>query len=92
MSTWKKTYNSLQQMLDDLHPDNGMDIDTGHQVNQMKRIAADVVASAVVGDPEGSDDSPKQDFLILLEGHANPNRKAAHGDPKDWVRVTVTQK
>lgn len=94
MGAWKKSYNSLQQMLDDLHPDNGADIDTGHQINETKRTATALVSSAIVGDPEGDEEKkvPKKDFNIVLEGYANPDRQAPDGGTKDWVRIYIQQK
>lgn len=89
---WRKSYNTFQEMLNDIHPDNGMDIDTGHQINVAKAKAIDLIATAVVGDPEGSEDSPKRDFVILLEGNANSEHKPPENGQKDFVRITVTQK
>lgn len=92
MATWKKSYNSFQQMLDDLHPDNGMDIDTGHQINVAKAKAIDLISTSVIGDPEGSEDSPKRDFTIVLEGNANVEHRQPEGGQKDWIRIHITQK
>ena len=92
MATWKKSYNSFQQMLDDIHADNGVDIDTGHQINEARREAIALVSSAIVGDPEGGEDSPKRDFTIVLEGHANVDRRPVEGQPKDYVSIVVRQK
>lgn len=89
---WKKSYNTFQEMLNDIHPDNGADIDTGHQINVAKAKAMDLIATAVVGDPEGDEHSPKKDFSIILEGNANVEHKQPEGGQKDFVRITVTQK
>ena len=89
---WKKSYNTFQEMLNDIHPDNGMDIDSGHQVNVGKRVAIDLVSTAVLGDPEGGENIPKRDFSIILEGNANVEHTQPEGGQKDWMRITITQK
>jgi hypothetical protein len=86
---WRKAYNTFQEMLNDIHPDNGMDIDTGHQVNVAKAKAIDLISTAVVGDPEGDD---HKDFTILLEGNANVEHKMPEGGQKDFITITVRQK
>lgn len=89
---WKKSYNTFQEMLNDLHPDNGMDIDTGHQINVAKAKAIDLISTAVLGDPEGGENVKKRDFSIVLEGNANVEHTAPEGGQKDWIRIFISQK
>lgn len=92
MAQWKKSYNSFQEMLNDIHPDNGMDIDTGHAVNATKGAAIALIATAILGDPEGGEDVTKRDFTIVMEGFSNPNHEPREGQPKDYVTITLRQK
>lgn len=92
--SWRRMYGSLQEMVEDITSANGEDIATGHQINEARRNAIALISSAVVGNPEdGDEDSPKKDFVIVLEGHANEEHFAQFTqDQKDWIRISITQK
>lgn len=55
------------------------------QVGAAREAATAVIASGAVGDPAG-------DYMVFLNGHANPEHRPTPGWANDCVGVNVTQK
>lgn len=54
-------------------------------LDSAKKIAEDIIASGIVGDPKG-------EFAVQLNGHSNDKNRAKSGHSNDYIAITITQK
>lgn len=82
---WSKAYRSLDEFKKDVHPDNGMDVETGHQIVLARNLVFEAITSGVIGNTDNTiEDVPVADFRIDIGGFASPSH-----ENKDWITISI---
>jgi hypothetical protein len=82
---WRKLYKSRADYDADRAPDQGADVDTGHQIIVARNAVQALVGSGVVGDET-------QDWVIVISGNSNPGHVPSPDGAREWMNITITQK